>query len=102
MKKYRMVVKRDDQRNYSVLPVEAIEWTGENYHQVTDFLDARTSRWQLARMTGPLSIFDELVLRTPGYASLVSKGDIILRNIQGTLEVMKQSLFTNLYEEVNE
>ena len=102
MKKYRRIVKRDDQRNYEIFPAEAIEWDGTNYHQLTDFLDARSSRWDLKRLDGPVGPFAELVLRIPGKTMLIYKGNMVVRNAHGDIDQMDPTLFNNLYEEVNE
>ncbi len=70
--------------------IEAIEWTGENREEISNFIDS--------------GIFEEysLLILTLEGTMVVSIGDFIIRGISGEFYSCKPDIFWKTYEKVGE
>lgn len=73
--------------------IEAIQWTGENTQEVVEF-----SR---GKVRVPDSIY-HLIVDTLEGSMTASRGDFIIRGIQGEYYPCKPNIFFETYDEVND
>lgn len=72
--------------------VQAIQWTGDNYEELIDFV---------GNVMFPYSFDDgEVIIRTLEGDHHASKGDWIIRGINGEFYPCKPDIFEKTYEEV--
>lgn len=72
--------------------VQAIQWTGDNYEELVDFV---------GNVMFPYSFKDNIIIETLEGEVIASKGDWIIRGVNGEYYPCKPDIFEKTYEEVN-
>ena len=71
--------------------IEAVQWTGDNFGEVALFCD---------RISEAIPQEDELIIKTLEGNIIASKGDYIIKGVQGEFYPCKPDVFHKKYEEV--
>lgn len=71
--------------------VQAIQWTGDNYEELVDFV---------GNVMFPYSFKDNIIIETLEGEVIASKGDWIIRGVNGEYYPCKPDIFEKTYEEV--
>jgi hypothetical protein len=74
--------------------IEAIEWTGENLHEISKFCKGD------AYIKETCDNGDMLVIKTLEGQHVATVGDMIIRGVQGEYYPCKPDIFEATYEEV--
>lgn len=82
IKKYKTYVKKP-------IPVEAIQWTGENKKEIENFCGE--AAW--------FSSDEELGILTLEGMMIATKGDYIIKGVDGEFYPCKEDIFKKTYEE---
>ena len=77
--------------------IEAIQWTGKNKHEIVSFMGANSSR-EIAFMGENLT----LEIPTLEGVMIASKGDFIIRGVNGEFYPCKPDIFEKTYELVGD
>ena len=70
--------------------IEAVQWTGENKKEIFDFVD-----------TGMQFMDDSLLITTLEGVMIASKGDYIIKGVNGEFYPCKPDIFEKTYERIN-
>lgn len=74
--------------------VQAVQWTGNNYEEIADFIGHVHSVYYLT---------DEyIIIDTPEGDRCLRKGDWIIQDVNGELYPFKPDIFEQTYEEVKQ
>lgn len=82
--------------------IEAVQWTGLNIEEVRDFIgeplqvETVDSAWKVGKMPPVVKI----IISTLEGDMLASKGDYIIKGVQGEFYPCKPDIFETTYEEV--
>ena len=72
--------------------VQAVQWTGDNYEELADFVGHIRSVYHLN---------DEyIIINTPEGDHCLRKGDWIIQDVNGEFYPCKPDIFEQIYEEV--
>lgn len=86
--------------------IEAIVWNGNNLKEVMEFIDSEFKYEEnveyITNKFSYFSAFKRLFLDTLEGTMEVSKGDYIIKGIQGEFYPCKPDIFKQTYEEVEE
>lgn len=77
--------------------VEAVRWTGDNLHEVLDFISTRAARWVQSSHQGPL-----IIIRTLEGEMAALPGDWIICGIKGEYYPCKPGIFAETYDLVED
>lgn len=71
--------------------VQAVKWTGDNYEELVDFV---------GHVMFPYSFKDDVIIKTLEGEVIASRGDWIIRGVNGEYYPCKPDIFEKTYEEV--
>lgn len=71
--------------------VHAIQWIGDNYEELVDFV---------GNVMFPYSFKDDVIIKTLEGEVIASRGDWIIRGVNGEYYPCKPDIFEKTYEEV--
>lgn len=85
------------------LKVQAVQWTGDNYNEISDFIDEKTADGVRKRRFDVYGSSDDpdLVIYTLEGDHHVRVGDWIIRDVNGEFYPCKPDIFEKTYDEVN-
>jgi hypothetical protein len=74
--------------------IEAVEWTGKNFNKIQEFTGSEA---EIIKMSSGEA---ELVIRTLEGRMTATKGDYIIKGVQGEFYPCKPDIFDQTYEKV--
>jgi len=69
--------------------IEYVEWTGENLREVYEFIDDDSNTW--------IDVDGVLVVGTSEGPHLSCIGDVIIKDVEGYIELVRPEIFAKTY-----
>ena len=84
------------------IPIEALQWTGDNYKEIWDFLKDVSNHYFEETENDVGDIINELYIVTLEGSHKATVGDYIIKGVRGDFYPCKEDIFLETYDEVRE